>query len=116
MVAAWDGPIFPEDGVHDDDCISASDDGNDQERRVTVWGGSVQLEGILSLPVGAHPLVVIAYNRMGNAEHLLVDLNDLADASRAASCSSQVGMHSSAVMALVSQTRGFLNSFPGRLA
>jgi hypothetical protein len=34
----------------------------------------------------------------------------------AASCSSQVAMRSSAVMALVSQTRGFLNSFPGRLA
>jgi hypothetical protein len=54
------------DGVHYDESIAASDDGNYQERRVTVWGGPVQIKGMLSLPVGAHALVVIAYDRMGN--------------------------------------------------
>ncbi len=70
MVAALAGLIFPEDGVHYDEFIAASDDGNYRERRVTVWGGPVQLEGILSLPVGAHALVVIAYDRMGQPFHL----------------------------------------------
>ena len=84
MVAALDGLIFPEDGAHYDELIAASDDDNDQERRVTVWGGPVQLEGILSLPVGAHALVVIAYDRMGSSEYLLGDLNDLAEVSRRA--------------------------------
>jgi putative phosphoribosyl transferase len=65
-----------------DEFISASDDSNYQERRVMVWGGAVQLEGVLSIPEGAHALVVIAYDRMGNSEHILGDLNDLVGASR----------------------------------
>ena len=44
-------------------------------------GGPVQLEGILSLPVSAHALVVIAYDRMGSSGH---NLNDLAEVSRRA--------------------------------
>ncbi len=67
-----------------DEFISASDNSNYQERRIMVWGGAVQLEGVLSIPEGAHALVVIAYDRMGNSEHILGDLNDLADASRGA--------------------------------
>lgn len=47
-----------------------------------VWGGAVQLEGVLSIPEGAHALVVIAYDRMGNSGNILGDLNDLAGASR----------------------------------
>ncbi len=57
------------------------DDSNYQERRVLVWGGPVQLEGILTIPQGAHAVVVIPYDRMGNWEH---SLNELADASRRA--------------------------------
>ena len=63
---------------------SVSDNSKYQERRVMVWAGAVQLEGVLSIPAGAHALVVIAYVRMGNSEHILGDLNDLADASRRA--------------------------------
>jgi putative phosphoribosyl transferase len=58
--------------------------GTYQERRVMVWAGAVQLEGVLSIPAGAHALVVIASVRMGNSEQILGDLNDLADASRRA--------------------------------
>jgi pimeloyl-ACP methyl ester carboxylesterase len=64
-----------------DEFISASDDSNYQERKVMVWGGAVQLEGTLSIPEGAHALVVIAYERMDNPEHVLGCLNALADAS-----------------------------------
>ncbi len=67
-----------------DESISASDDSNYQERRVLVWGGPVQLEGILTIPQGAHAVVVIPYDRMGNWEYSLGDLNELADASRRA--------------------------------
>ena len=49
-----------------------------------VWGGAVQLEGTLSIPEGTHALVVIAYERMDNSEHILDDLNTLADANRRA--------------------------------
>jgi putative phosphoribosyl transferase len=64
-----------------DASISASDDSSYQERRVLVWGGPVQLEGILTIPQGAHAVVVIPYDRVGNWEH---SLNELADASRRA--------------------------------
>src|SRR5712692_9908389 len=70
-----------EDRLQYDESISASDDSNYQERRVLVWGGPVQLEGILTIPQGAHAVVVIPYDRMGNWEH---GLNELADASRRA--------------------------------
>ena len=53
------------------------DDSNYQERRVLVWGGPVQLEGILTIPQDAHAVVVIPYGRMGNREH---GLNELAGA------------------------------------
>ena len=46
-----------------------------------VWGGAVQLEGVLSIPEGAHALVVIAYERMDNPEHILGGLHTLAAAS-----------------------------------
>jgi putative phosphoribosyl transferase len=67
-----------------DEFISASDDSKHQERRVMVGGGAVQLEGVLSIPEGAHALVVIAYERMGNSEYILDALYDMRDASRRA--------------------------------
>jgi len=49
-----------------------------------VWGGPVQLEAILSIPAGAQALVVFAYDRVGSAEHILGNLNNLAGGSRKA--------------------------------
>ena len=56
-----------EDRLKNDEFILASDDSNSQERRVMVWGGAVQLEGILSIPEGAHAVVVIVYERIDNS-------------------------------------------------
>ena len=67
-----------------DACISESDNSDYQERRVVVWGGAVQLEGVLSIPEGAHALVVIAYESMGNTELPLDVLPNLAVANRMA--------------------------------
>src|SRR5260370_14016700 len=54
-----------EDGLQYDESISASDDSNYQERRVLVWGGPFQLEGILTTPPDSHAVVVIPYDRIG---------------------------------------------------
>src|SRR5258708_19804506 len=63
-----------EDRLPYDESISASDDSNYQERRVLVWGGPVQLEGILTIPHGAHAGVVIPYGPMTNLDHTLTNL------------------------------------------
>ncbi|MGZ3624177.1 MAG: alpha/beta fold hydrolase [Ktedonobacteraceae bacterium] len=47
--------------MKDNTLISASDDSNYQEQHVNVWGGAVQLKGVLSIPEGAHALGVINY-------------------------------------------------------
>src|ERR1700730_8680610 len=69
----------------------ASDGDSYQEQQVTIWGGPVQLEGTLSIPEGARALVVFAYDRMGNAEHILGNLNALADVSRGAGLANLAG-------------------------
>ena len=46
-----------------------------------VWGGAVQLEGILSIPEGAHAVVVIVFERIDNSEQILGGLSTLANAS-----------------------------------
>jgi putative phosphoribosyl transferase len=63
---------------------SASNSGHYQERRVMVWSGAEQLEGTLSIPPHAHALVVFAYNRMGDSQRLLGNLDALAEAHRQA--------------------------------
>ena len=70
-----------EDRLKNDEFIIARDDSNSQERRVMVWGGAVQLEGILSIPEGAHAVVVIVYERIDKSEQILGGLNTLANAS-----------------------------------
>ncbi len=88
-----------------DESISASDDSNYQERRVLVWGGPVQLEGILTIPQGAHAVVVIPYDRMGNWEH---GLNELADASRRAGLATLLVNLFTPEDEVVDKTTGFL--------
>ena len=53
---------------------------NGAKKQVLVASNLVHLEGILSIPDGADGLVAIAYDRMGDAESILHNLNDLADA------------------------------------
>jgi putative phosphoribosyl transferase len=87
-----------------DESISASDDSNyHQERRVLVWGGPVQLEGILTIPPGAHAVVVIPYDRMGNWEH-----SQLADASRQAGLATLLVNLLTPEDEVVDKTTGFL--------
>src|SRR5260221_10414285 len=94
-----------EDRLQYDESISTSDDSNYQERRVLVWGGPVQLEGILTIPQGAHAVVVIPYDRMGNWEH---SLNELADASRRAGLATLLVNLLTPEDELVDKTTGFL--------
>ena len=49
-------------------------------KQVMVASNLVDLEGVLSIPDGADGLVAIAYDRMGDAEPILHNLNNLADA------------------------------------
>ena len=63
-----------------DELFSASNDSVYQPRRVEVWGGAVQLKGAMSIPQGAHALIVIAFEGMDNSEHTLDVLNNLATA------------------------------------
>jgi putative phosphoribosyl transferase len=88
-----------------DESISASDDSNYQERRVLVWGGPVQLEGILTTPQDAHAVVVIPYDRMGNWEH---SLNELASASRRAGLATLLVNLLTPEDEVVDKTTGFL--------
>jgi putative phosphoribosyl transferase len=85
--------------------IWLEDDSNYQERRVLVWGGPVQLEGILTIPQGAHAVVVIPYDRMGNWEH---GLNELADASRQAGLATLLVNLLTPEDEVVNKTTGFL--------
>src|SRR5216683_3006368 len=94
-----------EDRLQYDESISANDDSNYQERRVLVWGGPVQLEGILTIPQGAHAVVVIPYDRMGNWEH---GLNELADASRRAGLATLLVNLFTPEDEVVDKTTGFL--------
>src|SRR5438046_10048054 len=57
---------------------------NGATKQVMVASNFVHLEGVLRIPDGAEGLVAIAYNRMGDAEAILNNLNDLADAYRRA--------------------------------
>ena len=81
------------------------DDSNYQERRVLVWGGPVQLEGILTIPQDAHAVVVIPYGRMGNREH---GLNELAGASRRAGLATLLVNLLTPEDEVVDKTTGFL--------
>ena len=47
-----------------------------------IWSGAVQIEGTLSIPVGARALVVFAHDCIGNSEHILGALNAVAEVSR----------------------------------
>jgi putative phosphoribosyl transferase len=57
------------------------------EQKITVSGGTVQLEGILSIPGDARALVVFAYYRIDNPENTLSSLNTLAALCRNAGLS-----------------------------
>ena len=53
-------------------------------KRVMILSNIIQLEGVLNIPEHAAALVVIAYDRVGDLEHIQDDLNDLANASHRA--------------------------------
>jgi hypothetical protein len=61
------------------DSTSAGNTSGTIEQKVMVSGGTVQLEGILSIPPDARALIVFAYHRMGNPENTLSGLSMLAD-------------------------------------
>ena len=70
--------------MKNDEFISTGTTINRQERGVKIWGGAVQLEGVLQIPAGAEALVVIAYDRIHSSLPILDALNALADACRGA--------------------------------
>lgn len=87
-----------------DESIPASDDSPSQERRILVWGGPVQLEGVLSAPEGAHAVVAIAYDH----KDLLGDLHELADVCRRAGLATLVVNLLTPEDEVVDKTTGFL--------
>jgi putative phosphoribosyl transferase len=70
-----------EERLTHDELFSASNESIYQPRRVEVWGGAVQLKGAMSIPQGAHALIVIAFEGMDNSEPTLDVLNNLATAN-----------------------------------
>lgn len=70
---------------NDNTSTGNSTDGNEQ--KVMVSGGTVQLEGILTIPDDARPLVVLAYYRLDNSENTLSNLSTLATMCRNAGLS-----------------------------
>jgi hypothetical protein len=69
------------------DSTSEDNSSGMNEQKVIVSGGTVQLEGILSIPVDARALVVFAYYRVDNSQHTLSSLTMLADMCRSAGLS-----------------------------
>ncbi len=70
-----------------DDTTSAGNSSRINEEKVMVSGGTVQLEGILSIPDEARPLIVFAYYRMDSSENTLNNLSMLAAMCRSAGLS-----------------------------
>src|SRR6266487_947045 len=69
------------------DSTSAGNPSGINEQRIMVSGGTVQLEGTLSIPDDARTLVVFAYYRVDNSQNTLSSLNMLADMCRNAGLS-----------------------------
>ena len=69
------------------DSTSAGNSSRINEQQVMVSGGTVQLEGILSIPDEARPLLVFAYYRMDSSENTLNNLSMLAAMCRSAGLS-----------------------------
>ena len=61
---------------HNNTSTGNSTGGNEQQ--VIVSGGAVQLEGVLSIPIGARALIVFSYDRLGNFANTLNYLHVLA--------------------------------------
>lgn len=66
------------------DSTISSDSSTHDKRRVTVSGGSVMLDGVMSLPASARALVLFAFDRANDAEQMLNGMNILVEASRKA--------------------------------
>ena len=69
------------------DSTSAGNSSCINQQKVMVSGGTVQLEGILSIPVDARSLIVFAYYRMDNSENTISSLSKLTALCRSAGLS-----------------------------